>query len=54
MHPIRGGSTNNLELRWDLFRSLADALRTLKEQAALNSRAQWVSGDSELDRIPFA
>src|SRR4029077_792295 len=34
MHPLRGGLTYTLELRWDGVPSLADALRMLKEQAA--------------------
>ncbi len=42
MHPIRGGLTYNMELRWDGVRSLADALRMLKEQAARTPAPQWV------------
>ncbi len=42
MHPIRGGLNYNLELRWDGVRSLADALRMLKEQAARTPAPQWV------------
>ena len=42
MHPIRGGLNYNLELRWDGVPSLADALRMLKEQAALTPAPQWV------------
>src|SRR6266852_3910019 len=32
-HPIRGGLSYNLELRWDGVPSLADAMRMLREQA---------------------
>src|SRR6185295_3303153 len=32
MHIIRGGLNYNMELRWDGIRSLADAMRMLKEQ----------------------
>jgi predicted amidohydrolase YtcJ len=42
MHPIRGGLNYNLELRWDGIRSLADALRMLKDQAAQTPAPQWV------------
>ena len=42
MHPIRGGLSYNLELRWDGVPSLADALRMLKEQAARTPAPQWV------------
>ena len=31
MHIIRGGLNYNMELRWDGVRSLADAMRMLKE-----------------------
>src|SRR5262245_63745741 len=34
MHIIRGGLNYNMELRWDGVRSLADAMRMLKEQVA--------------------
>jgi predicted amidohydrolase YtcJ len=34
MHIIRGGLNYNMELRWDGVRSLAEAMRMLKEQAA--------------------
>jgi len=33
MHPIRGGLTYTLELRWDGVPSVADALRMLRAQA---------------------
>ena len=42
MHPIRGGLNYNMDLRWDGVRSLADALRMLKEQAARTPAPQWV------------
>jgi len=42
MHPIRGGLNYNMELRWDGVPSLADAMRMLKEQAALTPAPQWV------------
>src|SRR5262249_44716690 len=32
MHIIRGGLNYNMELRWDGVRSVADAMRMLKEQ----------------------
>jgi len=42
MHIIRGGLNYNLELRWDGVRSLADAMRMLKEQVARTPAPQWV------------
>jgi len=42
MHVIRGGLSYNLELRWDGVRSLADALRMLKEQSQRTPPGQWV------------
>jgi predicted amidohydrolase YtcJ len=42
MHIIRGGLNYNLELRWDGVRSLATALRMLKEQVARTPAPQWV------------
>src|SRR5258705_1781288 len=42
MHPIRAGLVLNLELRGDGVRSLADALRMLKDQAARTPAPQWV------------
>jgi predicted amidohydrolase YtcJ len=41
-HVIRGGLSYNMELRWDGVRSLADAMRMLKEQAARTPPPQWV------------
>src|ERR1700680_3987885 len=42
IHLIRGGLNYNLELRWDGVPSLADALRTLREQAQRTPPGQWV------------
>src|SRR5215510_15806 len=42
MHIIRGGLNYNLELRWDGVRSLAVALRMLREQVARTPAPQWV------------
>jgi predicted amidohydrolase YtcJ len=42
MHIIRGGLNYNMELRWDGLRSLADAMRMLKEQVARTPAPQWV------------
>lgn len=42
MHIIRGGLNYNMELRWDGVRSLAEALRMLKEQAQRTPAPQWV------------
>jgi len=42
LHLIRGGLNFNMELRWDGVRSLADALRMLKEQARRTPPPQWV------------
>ncbi len=41
-HPIRGGLSYNLELRWDGVPSLADAMRMLREQAQRTPPNQWV------------
>jgi predicted amidohydrolase YtcJ len=41
-HVIRGGLNYNLELRWDGVRSLAVAMRMLKEQVARTPAPQWV------------
>jgi len=41
-HPIRGGLSYNMELRWDGVRSLADGMRMLKEQVARTPPPQWV------------
>jgi predicted amidohydrolase YtcJ len=42
LHLIRGGLSNNMELRWDGVPSLADALRLLREQARRTPPPQWV------------
>ena len=42
LHVIRGGLNYNMELRWDGVRSLADAMRMLKEQVARTPAPQWV------------
>jgi predicted amidohydrolase YtcJ len=42
MHIIRGGLNYNLELRWEGVRSLAIALRMLKEQVGCTPAPQWV------------
>ncbi len=42
MHIIRGGLNYNMELRWDGVRSLSEAMRMLKEQAARTPAPQWV------------
>lgn len=42
LHVIRAGLFHNLELRWDGVPSLADALRMLKEQAAITPPPHWV------------
>ncbi|XYI34516.1 N-substituted formamide deformylase [Cupriavidus oxalaticus] len=42
MHIIRGGLNYNMEPRWDGVRSLADAMRMLKDQVARTPAPQWV------------
>jgi predicted amidohydrolase YtcJ len=42
MHVIRGGLNYNMELRWDGVRSVADALRMLKQQVDRTPAPQWV------------
>ncbi|MGA9854577.1 MAG: amidohydrolase [Gammaproteobacteria bacterium] len=42
MHVIRGGLNFNMELRWDGMRSLADAMRMLKQQVDRTPAPQWV------------
>lgn len=42
MHIIRGGLNYNMELRWDGVRSLADAMRLLKDQVDRTPAPQWV------------
>src|SRR3984957_7013542 len=41
-HIIRGGLSYNMELRWDGVRSLADAMRMLKQQVDRTPAPQWV------------
>jgi predicted amidohydrolase YtcJ len=51
MHVIRGGLSYNMELRWDGVRSLAEALRRLRDQVLRTPAPQWVrvvGGWSEL------
>lgn len=42
MHIIRGGLNYNMELRWDGVRSLAQAMKMLKQQVAVTPPPQWV------------
>ena len=42
LHLIRGGLNFNMELRWDGVRSLAEAMRMLRQQAAITPPPQWV------------
>ncbi|WP_408092888.1 amidohydrolase [Rhodoplanes sp. SY1] len=42
MHIIRGGLNYNMELRWDGVRSLAQAMRMLKDQVDRTPAPQWV------------
>ena len=42
LHLIRGGLNYNMELRWDGVRSLADAMRMLRQQVAITPPPQWV------------
>jgi predicted amidohydrolase YtcJ len=42
MHVIREGLNYNMELRWDGVRSLADAMRMLKDQVDRTPAPQWV------------
>src|SRR6201987_3247535 len=42
LHVIRGGLNYNLELRLDGVRSLADAMRMLKQQVDRTPAPQWV------------
>ena len=54
MHIIRGGLNYNMELRWDGVRSLADAMRMLKEQVARTPAPQWVRVVGGLTEQQFA
>src|SRR5438105_12515908 len=42
LHVIRGGLNYMMELRWDGVRSLAEAMRMLREQARRTMPPQWV------------
>src|SRR5437763_7491701 len=42
LHVLRGGLHYNMELRWGGVRSLADAMRMLREQAQRTPPPQWV------------
>lgn len=42
LHLIRGGLNFNMELRWDVVKSLADALAMLRVQAENTPAPQWV------------
>lgn len=54
MHIIRGGLNYNLELRWDGVRSLADALKMLKEQARRTPAPQWIRVVGGWNEFQFA
>jgi predicted amidohydrolase YtcJ len=54
MHIIRGGLNYNLELRWDGVRSLADAMRMLKDQVARTPAPQWVRVVGGFSEYQFA
>ena len=54
MHVIRGGLNYNMELRWDGVRSLADAMRMLKEQSARTPPPQWVRVVGGFTELQFA
>ena len=53
-HPIRGGLSFNMELRWDGVPSLADALRMLREQARRTPAPQWVRVVGGWSELQFA
>ena len=54
MHIIRGGLNYNMELRWDGVRSLADAMRMLKEQVDRTPAPQWVRVVGGFTELQFA
>jgi predicted amidohydrolase YtcJ len=54
LHLIRGGLNYNLELRWDGVRSLADAMRKLREQVARTPAPQWVRVVGGFTEFQFA
>jgi predicted amidohydrolase YtcJ len=53
-HIIRGGLNYNLELRWDGVRSLADAMRMLKQQVDRTPAPQWVRVVGGFTALQFA
>jgi predicted amidohydrolase YtcJ len=54
LHIIREGLNYNAELRWDGVRSLQEALRMLKEQAARTPDGQWVKVVGGWNEYQFA
>lgn len=54
LHIIREGLNYNAELRWDGVRSLKQALRMLKEQAARTPDGQWVKVVGGWNEYQFA
>jgi predicted amidohydrolase YtcJ len=54
MHVIRGGLNYNMELRWDGVRSLALAMRMLKEQVDRTPAPQWVRVVGGFTELQFA
>jgi hypothetical protein len=54
LHLIRGGLTYNSELRWDGIRSLAEAMRRLKEQVQRTAPPQWVRVVGGFSEFQFA
>src|SRR5436190_147030 len=54
LHLIRGGLNYNMELRWDGVRSLADAMRKLREQVARTPAPQWVRVVGGFTEFQFA
>src|ERR1700741_428346 len=53
-HPIRGGLSYNMELRWDGVPSLAEAMRMLREQARRTPAPQWVRVVGGFNEYQFA
>ncbi len=53
-HIIRGGLSYNMELRWDGVRSLAEAMRMLREQVARTPAPQWVRVVGGFTEFQFA
>jgi predicted amidohydrolase YtcJ len=54
MHIIRGGLNYNMELRWDGVRSLAVAMRMLKDQVDRTPAPQWVRVVGGFTELQFA